>query len=208
VTNLKCLDSLLQDTKDILAAYDYYTFQFLFKPGKLFDFYGTSGLASGVVTFLRDQPYTITDGACVSADVDTRKPRIVSRIAKSRTGSIAPVATRCLHFTNYCDTIVFTADGRLLYGNWDFQCIGDWASASIIGDTAEPELTTRAVMPYAYISPYTSRFSFKPGKLFDLYETAGVGMGVFVARHNEPYTLTDGACGLEHVNYGKPNVPQ
>jgi hypothetical protein len=191
------------------SYYFVYSMQFSFKPGKLFDLYGTSGIANGVFAFDSNQPYTITDGACRGTDVDKRKPRLISRIAKSRTATTAPVTTRCLHFTNYCDTIVLAADGPWLYGNWDFQCTGDWKSNNIIGNKkAAPELTTRAIIPYLYNSPYTSRFSFKANQLFDLYETAGLGMGVFAAKTNEPYTLTDGACGPEDVDHGKPKIAQ
>lgn len=182
-----------------------YTMQFLFKADKLFDLYATDGTADGVFAYDTNEPYTITGGACLSTDANKTKPTIMSRV-NNRTAPRKSVATRCLHFTNYCDTIVLASVGPLLYGNWDFQCIGDWSSASILGDKKLlPELSTRPVSP-DYLSPYTVQFSLKPGNLFDLYETTGLHMGVFAARKDQPYTLTNGSCTSEDVDRRQPRI--
>src|SRR5262252_882266 len=76
---------------------------------------------------------------------------------------------RCMHFTNFCDTISLQEANGIAYGGWDFQCGFDWTTVNIIGSAKNaPELATRP-LDDDYPFPYTMHFSFRPGlKLFDL----------------------------------------
>lgn len=183
-----------------------YAFEFSFKAGKLFDLRATTGIGKygGIVTYQTDQPYTVTDGTCTAGDVDRNKPRMsVSSAPKPHLG---PEVDRCLHFTNFCDTIIFASSGGFAYGNWDWSCTKDWVYTPIIGNAkAGRELATRPGSSYGYTSPYSTQFSPKPGNLFDLYLTTGAGGRLFTGRRNEPYTITDGACSGEDVDTSKPH---
>jgi hypothetical protein len=197
--------------------YDYeqylwhYAFEFSFKPGKLFDLHGTAGVVEflgGLITFQTDQPYAVTNGPCVASDVDTRKPRMVRssrpRILPSQHGQ---EVDRCIHFTNFCDTIVFATSGGFAYGNWDWNCTKDWVRTPIIGNAkVGRELATRPGFSYGYTFPYSTQFSPKPGRLFDLYLTNGAGGKVFTGRKDEPYTISDGVCSADDVNTLKPRT--
>ena len=195
--------------RDVLGAY---SAEFYFRSGNVFDLYGTGGIQTGVFSFQTGQPYTMTRGECRVDDVDRHKPRLMSTVEATppeKAGDRSDL--RCLHFKNYCDTIVFStakeSPWTLLYGNWDWTCQGDWVDYNIIGNAKnKPEMTTRPGLSYQYISPYTSEFSFKAGKLFDLYETAGTGQGVFTTRTNEPFTVTNGTCNGRDINATKPRL--
>jgi len=184
-----------------------YATEFLFRSGKLFDLWGTNG--QDLYSFQSDQPFTITNGSCGFQDLDLSKPRLMSRRNKTKV-PVKDTANRCLHFTNFCDTISFTNSGPILYGAWDWQCAGDYNTTSIIGNTAPPpQLTTRPGYPgnpYGYPFAYTTQFSFGPGKLFDLYLTSGVSGGVFEARNQQPYTVSNGACAGGNGDTSKPRM--
>jgi len=184
-----------------------YSTEFLFKSGKLFDLWGTDG--QYVFSFQTDQPFTITKGACGFRDLDLGKPSLMSRRNKTKV-PVKDTPNRCLHFTNFCDTITLGNSGNLLYGNWDWQCIGDYTTSSIIGNTAPPaQLTTRPGYPssgYPYAYAYTAQFSFRPEKLFDLYMTSGVSGGVFQVRSQQPYTVSNGACAEGNGDTSKPRM--
>jgi len=189
-----------------------YSAEFYFRSGNVFDLFGTGGIQTGIIQFQFGQPYTITNGACRLADVDRRKPQLVSSIEPQRPARAQePSEVRCLHFKNYCDSITFSAAKEppwtLLYGNWDWMCRGDAVDQNMIGNAKDkPQLTTRPGIDYVYVSPYTSEFSFKAGSLFDLYETAGVGQGVFTTRTNEPFSVTNGACTQNEIDHHKPRL--
>jgi len=197
---------------DVDGDLSYYTFQFSLLPDKLFTLWGTDGFGPlGLFIQQMNQPYTITKGACTRADIDTSKPRLMSSVRQLKTPIRPQQPLGCMHFTNFCDTIVLTGatDGSklLAYGNWDFQCTGDWTDANIIGYVkAGHELATRPGIQYRYISPYSTEFSFKSGQVFDLYATAGVDQGVFKARSDQPYNVTDGACAPGDVDSSKPSL--
>jgi hypothetical protein len=185
-----------------------YAVQFSFKPGNLFDLIGTSGMANGLLTFQSDQPFTVTNGTCSGHSANDNKPSLLSTMVRTM-DLPQPHSTnspRCLHFANFCDTIVLLKSGTLAYGNWDWQCKGDWSSTPIIGNAeVGKELATRpgsTYLPFAY----STEFVFKPGKLFDLYATEGYWDGVIVARKDQPYALTDGACGPGDVDLTKPRM--
>ena len=181
-----------------------YATEFLFKKGQIFDLWGTNG--QDLYSFSSNQPFTITNGACRFDGVDFSKPRLMSRRNKTKVAA-EKTASRCLHFTNFCDTITLNNSDNLLYGNWDWQCTGDYTTTSIIGNTAPPaQLTTRPGYPgspYGYPFGYTTQFSFRIGKLFDLYETSGVQGGVFKVRNQQPYTVSNGACSGRNVDTKK-----
>jgi hypothetical protein len=183
------------------------TYHFSFQSNQLLDVFYTDGIANGVVTVETGERYTIKHHVCSPGDLDIRKPRLTDR-GRDAQNRLTPKtqSARCLHFTNFCDTVVFDASGTLQFGDWDWQCTGDWTQSSILGQTIpRPELATRPGPTYGFMFPYSVQFSFKPGNLFDLYETDGVG-GVFAARQNEPYVITNGACTLKEIDTGKPRV--
>ena len=124
-------------------------------------------------------------------------------------------AVRCIHFTNFCDSIQVNntvtettfPGSKANYGGWDWECLGDWTSASIIGNSATKSLmATRVVYSgtiYAYA--YTSGFGFvfkKTGSFFNLEDTNGSSM--FALQTNQPWTLTSGACRSADVDLSKP----
>jgi hypothetical protein len=185
-----------------------YTTQISFKTGKVFDLDVTEGIGSGVTPFRINEPYSITDGACTIKDVDRGKPRLMSGVESIRTvGSNAQTQDYCLHFTNFCDTIMLQTSGTFAYGAWDWQCRQDWVNSPIMGHSkAGKELGTRPRESEYYLSPYSMHFSFNPGNLFDLYGTAGLGQGVFAIRTNQPFTITGGSCSARDVNLGKPRL--
>jgi len=183
------------------------TLQFSLKPGLLFDLTGTDGLQDGLFTFQTNQPYTITTGHCTRGDIDNSKPRLTSTFPARRQMTPPGPALHCMRFANFCDTIVFAVSGNLAYGNWDWQCQNDWSLTSILGNAkAGQELATRPAIQYDYLFAYTTQFSFKAGRLFDLYETAGIHSGVLTARSNEPFSITNGACSQRDIDLTKPRL--
>lgn len=185
-----------------------YVYQFSFrsfKSGQLFDLHGSSGISRGIAVFQQNQPFTISNGACTGGDVDISKPRMSAGV-RAMFSRQKPVSTSCIHFTNFCDTIVFSAlDGRN-YGNWDWACVGDWKTTPVIGDADHrPELATRPGVAYGYVFPYSTQFSFKPNKLFDLYEADG-STPIVAARTNEAFTVTSGGCTAADVDKSKPRI--
>ena len=185
-----------------------YTMQFSFKAGKLFDLYESYGIGRDILTYRSNEPYTITDGACTLSDIESSKPRLMSNTNTEAVRLQSKAATRCMHFKNFCDTIVFSLSGGLAYGDWDWECLGDWTTSYIMGNaTAGQELATRPkVSGYPYLSFYSMQFSFKSGQLFDLYQTAGVDQGVSKTRSDEPFTITSGACLKGDVDTTKPRL--
>lgn len=186
-----------------------YTMQFSFKPGRLFDLYESYGIGRDILTYRANEPYTITGGACSLSDIQSGRPRLMSnRNAAAIVRLQNNTATRCMHFKNFCDTIVFSVSGALAYGDWDWECLGDWTTSYIMGNVkAGHELATRPKYSgYPYLSPYSMELSFKAGQLFDLYETAGVDQGVFKTRSNEPFTISNGSCGTGDVDTAKPRL--
>jgi len=193
-----------------MDEFDSYAYQFYFKPGKLFDMYasgGTEGQDPGLFLVQSNQPYTVSNGACRPSDIDRRKPSLSSLLAKSGPHQAQAQTNRCMHFTNFCDTIEFAVSGDLLYGDWDWLCTGDYASNMLIGNLgAGPEMTGRPGYGDTQPYPYSTEFSFKPGKVFDLYLTQGVPSGVMVGRKNQPYTITAGSCSAGGVDKSKPRM--
>jgi len=181
--------------------------EFLFKPGKLFDLWGTE--YDGLYNFQTNQPFTITSGACRPADVDRSKPSLTLLRSQAKVASKS-VPNRCVHFSNFCDTINLANSGAILYGDWDWQCIGDYQTSNIIGNAAPPpQLTTRPGYPpppYPYWFAYSAQFSFKPNNLFDLYLTSGVSNGLSLVRRNQPYNISQGACNADDLNTSKPKI--
>jgi hypothetical protein len=121
--------------------------------------------------------------------------------------------TKCIHFTNFCDTINATTAsvggvmGTAAYGGWDWLCTGNWTDASIIGNASNPaRLGTRADSAvYDYLSPYSFAFTFNIGShLFDLYGTNASSLLVF--QTNQPFTIANGACGANDAKSGKPKL--
>jgi len=126
-------------------------------------------------------------------------------------------AVRCIHFTNFCDSIQVNntvseptfPGGKANYGGWDWECSGDWNSSSIIGNSAQKSLmATRVIYTGTdYAFAYSSAFGFdfkKSGSLFNLEDTDGVSM--FLIQTNQPWTLTNGACRTSDVDLSKPRT--
>jgi len=124
-------------------------------------------------------------------------------------------AVRCIHLTNFCDTILVNntvtettfPGGKANYGGWDWECLGDWTSASIIGNSAAKSLmATRPVYSGTdYAFAYTTGFGLvykKSGPIFNLEGTTGTSM--FALQTSQPWTLTNGACRADDVNLSKP----
>lgn len=118
-------------------------------------------------------------------------------------------ATHCHHLSNFCDTILLDTVSNSVYGNWDWECIGDWTNTSIMGNikTGAPELAARVYDPeFSYLAFYVSQFSFRSGKIFDLYSSSGIDGGILTETVNEPYTVTEGACSGRDINRNKPRL--
>jgi len=187
-----------------------YTLQFSIKPDYLFDLVGTDG--TYVLFVQSNQPYTLTPGRCTANDVDQSKPSLMSsRVAKNPPRATSQAAPHCMHFQNFCDTISLNQGSGdfagYAYGNWDWECTGDWVTTSIMGN-AKPkyELATRPTYPDGYdASFYTTQFSFKTGRLFDLYATSGLN-NLLTYRSNEPYNITSGACSQRDIEKSKPRL--
>lgn len=190
------------------ATLESYVYEFSFEAGNVFSFYGTEGVENTLVVFQTDQPYTVTNGQCMKSDVDTSKPRMISvPVAKVTTQEGSQEVDRCIHFANFCDTIVLATSSGFAYGNWDWNCTQDWTDTPIIGNAeAGRELGTRPGFAYGYTFAYSTEFSPKAGNLFDLYLTNGVGGRVFTGRKNQPYTVTNGACSPSDVDKSKPRM--
>src|ERR1051326_6387539 len=184
-----------------------YTLQFSFNPPDLFQLNASYGIGHNIVTF-EEGSYTITDGACSFSGINRRKPRLMSSIDLTSTAKRQSRASiQCMHFANFCDTIVFSISGAWAYGDWDWQCKGDWTSSFIMGNAkAGQELATRPWLNEYYLVPYSMQFQFKAGNLFDLYQTAGVDQGVSKTRGNELFTITSGACVRTDVDTTKPRL--
>ncbi|MGH9500451.1 MAG: hypothetical protein ACRD3L_15015 [Terriglobales bacterium] len=185
-----------------------YTTQFSFSPPNLFRLDASYGIGHDVLTF-EEGSYSITKGACSFHDINRDKPRLMANLDwRSGAKSNSQAATHCMHFKNFCDTIVFSISGALAYGAWDWQCSGDWTSSYIMGNAkAGRELATRPrIDDGPYLAPYSLQFQFKAGSLFDLYGTTGTGQGVFTARSNQPFDVTDGFCGPGDVDTSKPRL--
>ena len=184
-----------------------YTLQFSFKAPDVFQLNASFGIGHDILTF-KGGSYTITDGACSLSDIQRNKPRLMANTGlPSAAKPQSQAATRCMHFKNFCDTIVFAVSGTLAYGDWDWQCQGDWTTSFIMGNAkAGQELATRPSVNTYYLAPYSMQFQFKAGNLFDLYGTTGTGHGVFTARSNEPFTLSNGSCGPGDVDTSKPRL--
>jgi len=117
-------------------------------------------------------------------------------------------ASYCVSLTNFCDTINLTSanvggvQGIELYGAWDWECLGDYSTASIAGTApaAKTYLATRPVYsgtPYAFA--YTAMFSLKAsGKVFDLYGNTATSL--FAFQLGQGYNYTSGACRAHRTN--------
>ena len=125
-------------------------------------------------------------------------------------------APRCIHLTNFCDSIsVDTANdpyfpgGKVLFGGWDWECVGDWHSSSVIGNSASRSVVaTRPVevgggTPFAYSMAFGFNYP-NPNRLFDLLATDS--FMVFAIQLNQPWTLTNGACAADDVDRSKPSM--
>lgn len=123
-------------------------------------------------------------------------------------------ATRCIHFTNFCDSIqVQTASepsypgGKINWGGWDWLCTGNWTDANMIGNSAPKSLmaTRPNSAVYSYLSPYTFGFGFvASGHLFNLLATDSVSVLTF--QTSQPWTLTNGACRSDAINRSLPRL--
>jgi len=117
---------------------------------------------------------------------------------------------RCMQLTNFCDTIVFNASGSVAYGNWDWECSGDWKTTSVIGnakgalDLATRPVNTEADLPGNFGFQYSTEFLFKPGKVFDLYGASETVILPF--QTDQPFTVRSGSCGFNDVDTSKPRL--
>jgi len=117
-------------------------------------------------------------------------------------------ASYCISLTNFCDTINLTSanvggiQGVELYGAWDWECLGDYSSASIAGTppSGKTYLATRPVYsgtPYAFA--YTAMFSLKKsGGAFDLYGNTAASL--FAFQLDQPWSFSNGACRAHRNN--------
>lgn len=167
---------------------------------------GVEGPVAGLFLVQSNQPFTVTNGACRLSDIDRRKP-CLTWFANSRLFQTQAQSNRCMHFAKFCETIEFTVSGKLLYGDWDWQCTGDYVSNLVIGNLGVgPEMPGRPGYGDTEPNPYSIEFSFKPGKVFDLYLTQGVPYGVMLGRKDQPYTIAPGSCSAGDVNKSKPRM--
>ena len=121
-------------------------------------------------------------------------------------GPGAQCQERCLHFTNYCDSVSFERIGELANGGWDWTCSGDWLSASIIGNTKGlKELATRPAYSIGfYILAYTVHFTFKSRYLYDAY--ASDGREIFSLGSSQPYDIINNTCRRSDIDASKPSL--
>lgn len=122
----------------------------------------------------------------------------------------AQAATKCYHFTNFCDQIQINqvAVGGIqkqeVVGLWDWLCFG---SGGTLISGSVGKLGTQPTYPYVGGLGYgfNANFTFANAtKLFDLYATFD-GATAFVFQTNQPFTLTKGACPLGPIK-GNPTV--
>jgi len=122
-------------------------------------------------------------------------------------------ATYCIHLTNFCDTLNLTTlnvggvQGTLVYGAWDWECVGDYTGSSIIGKTGSiVTVATRPVYegtPYAFA--YSADFTLKvAGKTLDLYGTNATS--AFAFQTAQPFTFNSGSCAGHANSNGKPRL--
>ncbi|MBZ5574164.1 MAG: hypothetical protein LAO09_20045 [Acidobacteriia bacterium] len=111
-------------------------------------------------------------------------------------------ATRCIHFTNFCDTInvnninVHGITGQLVYGGWDWQCVNDWTTTSIAG-RVQGGFVTLVSAPAGF--PYEALFTFQVSNhLFDLYGTTS--SSALALQTNQPWTVDNGPCPAPNKN--------
>lgn len=112
---------------------------------------------------------------------------------------------RCMHFTDYCDSITLQKSGDLAYGGWDFQCGGDWYSISIIGNMKSPAELATHPLDDTFPSSYTVQFSFHAPDLFQLNASSGIGHDINTFEGGS-YSVTDGACTLSDIHPNKPRL--
>jgi hypothetical protein len=123
-------------------------------------------------------------------------------------------ATYCIHLTNFCDTLNLTTlqvggdQKTLIYGAWDWECVGDYTGSSIIGGPpgGTNTVATRPVYegtPYAFA--YSAAFTLKiNGHTTDLYGTNATS--AFAFQTAQPFTVNTGSCTGHANSNGKPRA--
>jgi hypothetical protein len=102
----------------------------------------------------------------------------------------------CITFDNFCDTLQISTDNSgNNYGGWDWTCVGDHVTASVLGQNAAPATTgTRPVYPgtnQAFV--YTANFVWSVGpRTFDLWGTNGAS--TFQFQNDQGFDFTPGPC--------------
>ena len=111
-------------------------------------------------------------------------------------------ATYCVSLSSFCDTFNLTSanvggiQGVLLYGAWDWECLGDYSSASIVGTppAGKTYLATRPVYSGTdYAFAYTAMWSLKAaGSVADLY--GATATSEFPFQLSTGWSYSSGAC--------------
>jgi hypothetical protein len=108
----------------------------------------------------------------------------------------APSATKCIHFTNFCDGFQRTQSHvggvqvNEWVGLWDYVCAGNGTGSIMSGSVNK--IGTHPTYPFD--GGFAANFSFAPGThLFDLYATFD-GINVTVFQTAQPWTQTNGPC--------------
>jgi hypothetical protein len=113
----------------------------------------------------------------------------------------AQAATKCYHFTNFCDGLQVTSihvggiQANEYVGLWDWICLGN-GTGTLISGGAGPKIGTQPLYPYSGGTGYgfNANFTFKASThLFDLYATFD-GQTTTAFQTNQPYTTTNGPC--------------
>jgi hypothetical protein len=122
------------------------------------------------------------------------------------TGAATPAhATKCIHLTNFCDSIQVNIDSYgNAYGNWGWLCDGV-TLANILGRKGPihiQNLATRPVFSSGFAYYYTFQFDFnQPGAgYFNMYATDGNTS--FPQQLDQPFDTTNGSCSFA-ANKGK-----
>jgi hypothetical protein len=125
----------------------------------------------------------------------------------------AQAATKCIHFTNFCDgfqvnqTFVGGIQVNEWSGLWDWLCVFNNSGTLQAGSVNK--IGTQPAYPYypniGTTNGFAANFSFKPlTHLFDLYGTFD-GVNTFAFQTSQPWTKTNGACS---PLAGQKNLPK
>ena len=121
----------------------------------------------------------------------------------------------CIHLANFCDQVQIWTNpvSGNIYGVWDWTCVCDLTTTSVLGRLNAQEMGksaatfgTRPVMtPYPPGTPFTHTINFVLHpflKTLDVWKTDGVSDAA--VHLNEAYTVAAGPCCTIQTAGGEP----